>query len=66
MHYWSLGSYVSLPLVIKTTHLKAQEFNFFSLFVKSPKVISVVAFHRSSTKVPQARNIMPDFSGVPH
>lgn len=36
MHYGSLGSYVSLPLLIKTTHLKEEEFNFLFIICKMP------------------------------
>lgn len=37
MYYGSLGSYVSLLLLIKTTHLKQEEFNFLLIIFKKPK-----------------------------
>lgn len=56
MYYGSLGSYVSILLLIKTTHLKQEEFNFLLIIFKKPQndfchsllMTEENAFHKTS------------------
>lgn len=67
MRIHALGSYVSVPLLIKKNHLKEEEFNFLFIICKKPKsdfshsllMTEENAFHKTARFLPQ-ENIVPE------